>query len=176
MLPLNQNSPKLSNNVVEIGFSTPELSHNFGVNKDTPDQIARYQRKISGPILNRIDLHLQVPAVEVDQLTAAPDVNAESSAQVRERVSEVRQKQMARQGCLNSALSVAQLDEFVPLTIESQTFLKQGITRLGLSARSYHKILRIARTLADMANQSHVTSQHLAEALAYRSLERQGLK
>lgn len=165
--------------VLFVGAFNPSPSGFFADDprcKDTPDQIARYQRKISGPILDRIDLHLQVPAVEVDQLTAAPDANAESSAQVRERVAWVRQKQMARQDCLNSALSVAQLDEFVPLTIESQTFLKQGITRLGLSARSYHKILRIARTLADMANQSQVTNQHLAEALAYRSLERQGLQ
>lgn len=164
--------------VLFVGAFNPSPSGFFADDprcKDTPDQIARYQRKISGPILDRIDLHLQVPAVEVDQLTAAPDANAESSAQVRERVVWVRQKQMARQDCLNSALSVAQLDEFVPLTIESQTFLKQGITRLGLSARSYHKILRIARTLADMANQPQVTNQHLAEALGYRSLERQGL-
>lgn len=143
--------------------------------KDTPDQIAKYQRKISGPILDRIDLHLQVPAVEVDQLTAPPDANAETSAQVRERVAATRQRQIARQGCLNSELSVAQLDEFVPLSAEDQAFLKQSMARLQLSARSYHKLLRIARTLADMANQPDVSKAHLAEALAFRSMDRQGL-
>lgn len=143
---------------------------------DTPDQIARYQRKISGPILDRIDLHLQVPAVEVDQLTAPQDADAESSAQVRARVIETRQRQLERQNCLNADLSVSQLDAFVPLSQTSQTFLKQGIERLGLSARSYHKILRLARTLADMAGEPEVSTTQLAEALGYRSLERQGLK
>jgi magnesium chelatase family protein len=142
--------------------------------KDTPDQIARYQRKISGPILDRIDLHLQIPAVAVEQLTAPADGQAETSAQVRERVMVARERQLQRQGCLNSALSVAQLDEWVALNASAQGFLKQGIARLGLSARSYHKILRIARTLADMANQAQVSNAHVAEALSYRSLERQG--
>jgi len=143
---------------------------------DSPDQIARYQRKISGPILDRIDLHLQVPAVEVDQLTAPADQNAQTSAQVRERVTLTRERQMVRQGCLNADLSVAQLEEYVQLPEPGLSFLKQGIARLNLSARSYHKILRLARTLADMADQSNVTTAHLAEALGYRSLERQGFK
>lgn len=143
---------------------------------DSPDQIARYQRKISGPILDRIDLHLQVPAVEVDQLTAPQDPQSETSAQVRERVILTRERQYIRQGCLNADLSVAQIDEVVRLQPVSQDFLKQGIARLNLSARSYHKILRLARTLADMANQPQVSNAHLAEALGYRSLERQGFK
>lgn len=161
-----------------IGAFNPSPSGFFADDprcKDTPDQIARYQRKISGPILDRIDLHLQVPAVEVDQLTAAPDENAETSAQVRERVIRVRRRQIQRQGCLNAELSVSQLEQQVALSDEAQAFLKQGIERLGLSARSYHKILRIARTLADMAASESVENQHLAEALGYRSLERQGL-
>ena len=141
--------------------------------KDTPDQIAKYQRKLSGPILDRIDLHLQIPAVDVAQLTAAVEPNAETSAQVRARVMAARDRQLARQGCLNAALTVAQLTAFVPLSQDSQTFLQQGIARLGLSARSYHKILRIARTLADMAATEQVEKMHLAEALSYRSLERQ---
>lgn len=175
MVSYKLKTPKLSNKLVENGISTSLLSHNFVVNKDTPDQIARYQRKISGPILDRIDLHLQVPAVEVDQLTAKPDEHAETSAQVRARVADVRARQIQRQGCLNAELSVSQLEEQVALSPEAQAFLKQGIERLGLSARSYHKILRIARTLADMAASESVENQHLAEALGYRSLERQGL-
>jgi magnesium chelatase family protein len=141
--------------------------------RDTPDQIARYQRKISGPILDRIDLHLQIPAVDVAQLTAAVEPDAETSAQVRARVVASRERQLQRQGCLNSALSVAQLDQWVALSDSAQAFLQQGIARLGLSARSYHKILRIARTLADMSNHAQVSNAHLAEALSYRSLERQ---
>lgn len=142
--------------------------------KDTPDQIARYLRKISGPILDRIDLHLEIPAVEIDQLTAPQDSNAETSEQVRMRVMAARERQFARQGCVNSELTVAQLEEFVPLKVEDQNFLKQSIERLKLSARSYHKILRIARTLADMADESQVNTAHLAEALAFRNLDRQG--
>lgn len=141
---------------------------------DTPDQIMRYLKKISGPILDRIDLHLEVPAVEIDQLTAPIDKNAEKSAQIRERVELTQARQLARQGCLNSKLSSSQLNELIKLKDDELEFLKLSIEKLNLSARSYHKILRLALTLADMANLP-LNKLHLAEALSLRNLDRLGI-
>lgn len=141
---------------------------------DTPDQIMRYLKKISGPILDRIDMHLEVPAVEIDQLTAPKDKNAETSAQIRERVELTQARQLARQGCLNSKLSSSQLNELIKLKDDELEFLKLSIEKLNLSARSYHKILRLALTLADMANQP-LNKFHLAEALSLRNLDRLGI-
>lgn len=166
-------------NSLLIAASNPTPSGHFADDPrctDSPDQIARYQRKISGPILDRIDVHLQVPAVDVTQLSAPPDASAETSEQVRARVTMTRARQLSRQGCLNADLSITQLDELVKLDAQDQQFLTQSIRRFDLSARSYHKILRLARTLADMADQDQVNKAHLVEALSYRSLERQGLK
>lgn len=140
--------------------------------KDTPDQIKRYLRKISGPILDRVDLHLEVPAVDLDKLTALKDEGAETSAQVRARVARTREIAFARQGCANADLTVSQLNKYVKIDQADHQFLKNGIEKLQLSARSYHKVLRIARTLADMENQPQVAIKHLAEALGFRNLDK----
>lgn len=144
----------------------------FGRCTDTPDQIARYQQKISGPLLDRIDLHLEVPPVDIEALQQIKDPHAETSATVRERVAVLRKKQLQRQGCLNSELTSQQILEQVALDEMSQTILKNAVEKMGISARSYHRILRVARTLADMAQVEHVEAMHIAEALGYRSLDR----
>ncbi|MEA3404927.1 MAG: YifB family Mg chelatase-like AAA ATPase [Pseudomonadota bacterium] len=144
----------------------------FGRCSDTPDQIARYQRKISGPLLDRIDLHLEVPPVDIDSLQKTRDPLAENSETVRARVVQIRNRQMSRQGCLNSELSPSQIAELIQLDEISQALLKNAVDKMGISARSYHRILRIARTLADMENSPSVESSHIAEALGYRSLDR----
>ncbi len=136
---------------------------------DTPEQIHRYQRKISGPLLDRIDLHLEVPPVNLSDLQGEGK-GGESSAVVRKRVIKVREKQRQRQGCLNSSLSVKALQELVRLDHASQSILERAVNQLGVSARGYHRILRIARTLADMSGEEDVASQHIAEALSYRAL------
>ncbi len=138
---------------------------------DTPDQIARYQKKISGPLLDRIDLHLEVPPVDISELQGEGE-RGEKSADVRQRVMTTRTIQLERQGCLNSALTVPDLQHYVSLDSMSKTILEGAVNQLGLSARGYHRVLRIARTLADMSNSKTVESPHIAEALSYRALNR----
>jgi magnesium chelatase family protein len=139
--------------------------------KDTPDQINRYQKKISGPLIDRIDLHLEVPAVELSELQGAT-LSGESSEVVRCRVVAVRTHQLHRQGCLNCDLSPNDLKQYVILDELSTIILEKAVNQLGISARGYHRILRIARTLADMECLTEVGSQHIAEALGYRTLDR----
>lgn len=139
--------------------------------KDTPDQIHRYQKKISGPLIDRIDLHLEVPAVDLSDLQGE-GVLGESSAQVRARVVDVRALQLKRQGCLNCDLTPKDLKQYVVLDELSLAILDKAVNQLGISARGYHRILRIARTLADMERRTDVGSQHIAEALGYRTLDR----
>ena len=145
----------------------------FGRCTDTPDQIARYQQKISGPLLDRIDLHLQVPPVDIESLQQVKDPNAENSAVVRNRVEAIRALQLQRQGCLNSELTPSQISDLIPLDEMSQVILKNAVEKMGISARSYHRILRVARTLADMQQSEKVAAAHIAEALGYRSFDRQ---
>ncbi len=144
----------------------------FGRCTDTPDQIARYQRKISGPLLDRIDLHLEVPPVDIESLQQSDISSNETSAMVRQRVIAVRQRQFERQGCLNSELSPAQIKQLIVIDERSQTLLKRAVEQMGISARSYHRILRIGRTLADMSGSTNVEASHIAEALSYRAFDR----
>ncbi|GKT12804.1 MAG: magnesium chelatase family protein [Thiomicrorhabdus sp.] len=139
--------------------------------RDTPDQIHRYQKKISGPLLDRIDLHIEVPAVEISDLQSDAS-SGESSHVVQKRVVSSRVRQYDRQGCLNGELTTKQLALVVALDEPCTKLLEQAVSKLGLSARAYHRILRISRTLADMEGLEGVNSQHIAEALGYRSLDR----
>ncbi|MBN2647868.1 MAG: YifB family Mg chelatase-like AAA ATPase [Thiotrichales bacterium] len=135
--------------------------------KDTPTQISRYLKKLSGPLLDRIDCHLEVPAVEIRALQAAK-LDGETSAQVRKRVEQVQQLQLERQGVLNSVLTNRQLASLVSIDAASEQLVNQSLQRFGLSARSYYRILRLALTIADMQQARRVESVHLAEALSYR--------
>ena len=142
---------------------------------DTPEQIYRYQKKISGPLLDRIDLHLEVPPVEISDLQGEGD-RGESSIDIRKRVTVTRNIQLKRQGCLNAALSVPKLQRYIVLDELSKTILERAVNQVGLSARGYHRVLRIARTLADMSSSELVESHHIAEALSYRSLDHLSVK
>lgn len=137
--------------------------------KDTPDQILRYQKKISGPLLDRIDLHLQVPAVDIKDLHKVDTMEQESSQVIRQRVVQTRDVQLIRQGCFNSQLDMKALKVHARLDDSGIELLDKAAVELGLSARGYHRILRVARTLADMQSEPQITLHHLAEALSYRS-------
>ena len=138
--------------------------------KDTPDQILRYQKKISGPLLDRIDLHIEVPAVDIiDLQTTSSSSLEETSSIVRARVIEARKIQLKRQGCLNAQLTPRELNEYAKLAELERKFIEKAVNGLGLSARGYHRVLRLARTIADIQNASSVEVQHIAEALGYRT-------
>ena len=136
----------------------------------TPDQVARYRGRISGPLLDRIDLQIEVPALPQEDLTDR--VESESSATVRERVTAARAQALARQHKPNAWLGTRETDRHCAPDTPGEALLKQAVARLGLSARAYHRILRIARTIADLANARAVAAQHIAEAIQYRRLDR----
>jgi len=142
--------------------------HNDGTQRCrcTPAHIDRYQQKISGPLLDRIDLHVPVRSIPISDLQNAPE--GESSQTVQARVQATRDIQLTRQGKPNSALTGKELKTHCVLAPKEQALLANAIEKLMLSARAYDRILRITRTLADMQNQSNVSSAHISEALSYR--------
>ncbi len=133
------------------------------------ESIKRYQSRISGPLLDRIDLHIDVPPLKAQELQDTTPV--EDSATVRERVLQAFHFQIQRQGGLNHALSPKQLEKYVVLDETSQKMIEMAQQRLNLSARAYHRILRVSRTIADLAQSEHIQSTHLTEALSYRGTQ-----
>ena len=121
-------------------------------------------------MLDRIDLHVEVPRLPRGALAdAAP---GEDSETVRGRVITARERQLARAGCINSVLSGTAIQSHCRLVPSDQELLETAMERLGLSARAYHRILRVARTIADLAKSETIAAQHLSEAIGYRSLDR----
>jgi len=142
------------------------LGHPTQACRDTPDQIARYRTRISGPLLDRIDIQISVPALTQDELTQAG--TGESSAAIRDRVQAARDRQMQRQGKPNAALGTQEIDQLCRLDAAGESLLKQAIARLNLSARGYHRVLKLARSAADLAGTDTIGTAHLAEAIQYR--------
>lgn len=138
----------------------------------TPDQVLRYRSKISGPLLDRIDLQITVPRVEKGLLTAAPSSASETSATVRARVVAARARQLARTGKPNAQLSVKELETYCTPDPAARQLMESALTQLGLSARGFHRTLKVARTIADLAGAKIIQSAHIAEAVRYRELER----
>ena len=133
-------------------------------------QIRRYQSRLSGPLLDRIDLHLEVPALPPEELWQPG--SGESSSLVREKVASAREIQLQRAGKLNAALTPTELDVFAPLDQDGQALLTRAMNKIFLSARAAHRIIKVARTLADLDASQQIQRPHLLEALGYRKLSR----
>jgi magnesium chelatase family protein len=142
------------------------LGHPGGQCHCSPEQVARYRSRISGPLLDRIDLHIEVAALPEVEMTAAS--NGEDSATVRARVAAARARQIARQGKPNAQLGSKEIDLHCTPDAAAMTLLKQAIARLNLSARAYHRILRVARSIADLADCEQISASQIAEAVQYR--------
>ncbi|MEO7762467.1 MAG: YifB family Mg chelatase-like AAA ATPase [Casimicrobiaceae bacterium] len=142
------------------------LGHASNKCRCTPDQIIRYRSRISGPLLDRIDLQIEVPAVAAEALrsTAA----GESSADVQLRVEAARSRQFSRQGKANALLTPKEIDAHCVPDAAGDALLRQAIARLNLSARAFHRVLKVARTIADLAQADTLTASHIAEAIGYR--------
>lgn len=138
----------------------------------TEDRVRAYRARISGPLLDRIDLHVEVPAVPRELLLQRSPKENETSATVRTHVEAARSRQLVRNGCTNHVLSNKQVEALCRLDRESEQLLEQAVTRLGLSARAYHRVLKVALTIADLAASDRVGATHVAEAIQYRAFDR----
>ncbi|MBC8494061.1 MAG: YifB family Mg chelatase-like AAA ATPase [Candidatus Thioglobus sp.] len=134
----------------------------------TEDQINKYRTKISGPLLDRIDMILEVPPLPTEALLAQQDQLIENSETIRARVLDCYNRQLERQGKLNDQLNTDELERLVILSDKNKQLLEGVIDQLHLSARAYHRILKVARTIADLDQAEQVTQQHLIEAISYR--------
>jgi magnesium chelatase family protein len=135
----------------------------------TPERIARYRGRISGPLADRIDIKLEVPAPREAELVAP--VAGESSGEIRARVEKARRLQIERQGKPNSLLGTREIDRHCGTDRDGDQLLRHALARLLLSARAYHRVLRVARTIADLTEKSSIAAEHIAEAIQYRRLD-----
>ncbi len=140
-----------------------------------PLEVERYLSRISGPLLDRIDIHVEVPAVPHKELSC--ERSGEPSAEVRERVNQARHRQLERFAgqpglFANAHMAPKDLKRFCRVSQQADALLKTAISRLKLSARAYHRVLKIARTIADLAGSAAIEPVHVSEAVQYRSLDR----
>jgi len=164
-------------NFLLIASMNPCPCGNYGSSKPcrcTSSQIQKYRNKISGPLLDRIDIHIEVPQVEYETLTSTSQ--QESSFQIRQRVQKAREIQLQRfkntNIYFNSQMNSAMVEKFCLLDKEAQKLLQLAVKELKLSARSYTRILKVARTIADLSQEETINSQHISEAIEYRTLDR----
>lgn len=136
------------------------------------EQVSRYRARISGPLLDRIDMHLEVPRVSVDVLREGSPQGEERSAEIKQRVIAAREKALSRCGKANAYLSVTEIKRFCEVSETGHQLLKQALEHFGLSHRAYHRILKLARTIADLDHKTHIDIPHLTEAIGYRKLDR----
>jgi magnesium chelatase family protein len=137
----------------------------------TSEQIHRYMAKLSGPLLDRIDMHIEVPSLPLSVLSMAVDPG-DRSVVVKDRVTKARERQLMRQSKCNQALMVSEIDQFCGLSKEAQELLHKVMQKFNFTARTYHRILKLARTIADLADCRAIVADHISEALMYRCLDR----
>ncbi|MDH5179145.1 MAG: YifB family Mg chelatase-like AAA ATPase [Gammaproteobacteria bacterium] len=147
------------------------LGHSNGRCHCTMEQIQRYRQRISGPLLDRIDMHIEVPSVPIHVMQQADD-KVEDSATVQQRVVAARERQLRRSNLANCLLSNKQIEQHCRPAAADRALLERAIEQLGLSARAYHRILKVARTIADLADSESLTTAHITEAIGYRRLDR----
>ena len=138
----------------------------------TSEQVRRYRARVSGPLLDRIDMHIEVPRIPYQELRG--ESREEASVSVRKRVIQARQQQQARAKKANAVLSSREVERFCILSASDYRLLEQFMQRLSLSPRAYHRILKVARTIADLAASESIQTTHLTEAISYRALDRGG--
>lgn len=138
----------------------------------TSEQVMRYRARVSGPLLDRIDMHLEVPRISHEVLRKGSPDGEESSEQIRVRVVAARDLAVARSGKANSALTAKEVKQLCILSEPSYQILEQAMDKFGLSHRAYHRILKLARTIADLAQSENIETSHLSEAIGYRKLDR----
>jgi len=145
------------------------LGHASGRCRCTPDAIARYRGRISGPLADRIDIKIEAPVPREAELLAAAE--GKSSSAIRERVATARARQIARQGKPNALLGTQEIDEHCAADAQAEELVRTAIARLSLSARAYHRVLRVARSIADLAGLERIGAAQVAEAVQYRRLD-----
>ena len=142
----------------------------------TPAQVQRYRTKISGPLLDRIDLHVEVAAVKTDELTSEGETQSEDTRDLRQRVIKLRKfqsKRLEKEGLyVNGQMNIKQIKKYCRMDSDAKNILKMAVSEMGFSARSYDRILKVARTIADMDERELIESNHISEAIQYRSLDR----
>jgi magnesium chelatase family protein len=148
------------------------LGHSNGRCHCTFEQVQRYRARVSGPLMDRIDMHVEVPSVPREVLRANPANRGEDSSRVRIRVEAARERQTSRTGCANATLKNREVEQHCQVSDKDSKLLEQAIDQLGLSARAYHRILKVARTIADLSDEPQIQTQHLTEAISYRQLDR----
>ena len=148
-----------------------DQSHHQRRCRCSPDQVQRYRQRLSGPLLDRIDLHVPVLPLKRGELYG--EKTGDDSATVQARVSCAYQRQLNRQGCANGALQAQQLEEICPLTEEQQRLMENAMMKMGFSTRVLHRVIKVARTIADLAHSDQLQTEHLMEAFSYRGMDRE---
>ena len=147
------------------------LNHPNGRCHCTADQVQRYRSRISGPLLDRIDMHIEVPPVPLKEIQSAA-IEEETSETVRQRVVKAHQRQLQRSQHANALMNTQDIKRFCQLDKSATLLLEQAVTTLGLSARSHNRILKVARTIADLKDEDNISKHHISEAIGYRRLDR----
>ena len=154
-----------------VAAMNPSPTGFYNDNRSTPEQVLRYLSRLSGPFLDRIDIQIEVARLPKG-MWANDDSQTETSAEVRQRVEACHQRQIKRQGKVNAELSSTELKQYCRLSANDSEFLELAIEKLRMSTRAHHKILKIARTLADIEAKADIEHEHLIEALSYRAMDR----
>ena len=138
----------------------------------TTEQISRYRNRISGPLLDRIDMHVEVPKQPISIGQQLNSQSEESSESIRSRVIQARSRQLKRQSKTNQALEGQEIESQLQLDEGCRTLIERAIDQLGLSMRAYHRIIKVARTIADLEACKQIATNHISEAIGYRRLDR----